>query len=106
MESIHGPADAAQHNFPVLARFSRGGPIRAANLAWFIVPGASVCLSLPPWSGAPFISVRTSRLPAPASVPNEPNHALVIHEFLVTASIPVRLFARALGIIAMGTIAP
>ncbi len=37
---------------------------------------------------------------------HEPNHALVIHEFLVTASVPVRLFARSLGIIAEGKIPP
>ncbi len=37
---------------------------------------------------------------------HEPSHALVIHEILVTASVPVRLFARSLGIIAEGKIPP
>jgi hypothetical protein len=35
-------------------------------------------------------------------LPYEPDRVLVIHEFLVTASVPVRLFARSLGIIAEG----
>src|SRR5208282_955483 len=73
------------------------------------VPGSAVSacslqLPLPTITRPPKFTGFESTTPEPT--PCEPNHALVIHEFLVTASVPVRLFVRSLGIIAEGKIPP